>query len=319
MQSVTADRASDMPMLQILASIVVLLGLSTAASAQKRQHDLASQSAQACQAQEHRAYVAHEQGRECIAYRYFEQSWRPKDPVLIFLHGDLTQDQIASATRSASLLENLHAAAKNVVLMHAVKILIIERPGTFGSSGNHFEIRRTRLEAALVSGAIDHLKEKLNVTTFSVAGQSGGASVAAGILTLGRTDIACAVLASGGYELAQAIVKAAPGNDGLRRQQQWLWRYNVADDIDGIAKSEKRRIVVIADTNDRVVPFAGQQRLATALTRKGHSAQFQPVRAQDENRHVLENEALRVAARCANQLPADMWFANIPLIEQKRR
>jgi predicted esterase len=308
-----------MMMWQPLTPIALILALTTQVCAQNRQHDLESRDAQKCHSQENRVHVAHPQGRECVAYRFFEQSWRPADPVVVFLHGDPAPDEIANEKTRATLLANLHQAAKQDVLTHSVKILVIERPGTFGSSGDHYDIRRTRLEVALVSGAIDLLKEKFNIATFSIAGQSGGASVAAGIMTLGRTDISCAVLASGRYELVVPVSKGGADSGALKQKQHWLHRYDIADDIDGIAKSEKRRILVVADPNDRVVPFAGQRRFADALSRKGHPTQFQPLRAQDDNRHVLVNEALRLAARCANQLPADMWFSGMSMIEQKRR
>jgi pimeloyl-ACP methyl ester carboxylesterase len=310
-----AMRVATLPL-----AVALLTAMTDPSLAQKPQLDQESRDPQRCLAQDNRVHVAHEQGRACIAYRFFDQSTRPMDPVLVVLHGDLLPADLADAKRSKALLANLHDAAQQDVNALRVKILVIERPGTFGSSGDHNDIRKSRLEVALISGAIDILKTKHKFSTFAIAGQSGGAAVAAGILARGRADITCAVLASGRYDLAtHGRAHARSNGYTLKNRGRWLDLYNIVDDLEGVAKSDRRQIVLLADTDDQVVPFDGQKQFADALLRKGHVAQFQAVRALDEKRHGLTYAAMTVAARCANERPADMWFSGLKLIAGKNR
>jgi pimeloyl-ACP methyl ester carboxylesterase len=307
-------------MRQRLLPFAFLTAMAIPSAAQKRLLELESRDPQRCHTQENRVHVARDQGRECLAYRFFSQQWREMDPVLVVLHGDLLPEDLGDAKRSKAILANLHNAAQQDVNNLRVKIVVIERPGTFGSSGDHNDIRKSRLEVALISDAIDTLKKRHNFLTFAIAGQSGGAAVAAGILTLGRTDITCAVLASGRYDLAtHGRAHASKNGYTLKKQGRWLDLYDIVEDLEGVAKSDKRRIVVIADADDKVVPFESQQLFAGALSRKGHAGQFQAVRAFDRKRHGLTDAAMRVASRCANERPADMWFSGLTLIEQKKR
>ena len=48
-----------------------------------------------------------------------------------------------------------------------------------------------------MNAVVDGLKARLGLDDLALAGQSGGAAIAAGLLTLGRKDVQCVVLGSG--------------------------------------------------------------------------------------------------------------------------
>ena len=52
-----------------------------------------------------------------------------------------------------------------------------------------------------MNAAVDMIKERYKIGRLAVAGQSGGGSVVASLLSLGRRDIACAAPASGALDI----------------------------------------------------------------------------------------------------------------------
>lgn len=73
--------------------------------------------------------------------------------------------------------------------------------GTYGSSGNHGQRRQAR--TIVLDAASNELRKRYGIGQFVLLGHSGGATVAAALLTLGRTDVKCAVMTSGAFALVQ--------------------------------------------------------------------------------------------------------------------
>jgi len=89
---------------------------------------------------------------------------------------------------------------ERTVQVFGVSVIVLERPGTFGSSGNH--LRRGQVAEFLVlNSALDAIRQRYNIQQFVLMGHSGGATAAAALLTLGRNDVSCAVLTSGALGL----------------------------------------------------------------------------------------------------------------------
>ena len=80
--------------------------------------------------------------------------------------------------------------------------LIIARPGTYGSSGNHYRRRQVE-EFRALNAAVDAIKARYAIQRFILSGHSGGATAASALLTFGRRDIDCAVLTSGAWGLLE--------------------------------------------------------------------------------------------------------------------
>ncbi|ABL70497.1 alpha/beta fold hydrolase [Paracoccus denitrificans] len=182
-------------------------------------------------------------------------------------------------------------------------VIILSRPGTFGSSGDHLR-RRQPEEFLALAGALDDIRADHRIGRFVLMGHSGGATAAAALLTLGRDDIACAVLTSGAFDLlerAEALREARgsrsrPGLDltGLPHP------YDPMEHLDGIVDDPQRLIVVIGNRDDRVTPFHFQRRFHEGLVARGHRAELREAAAQPPGFHdLLGNPGARAAAECA--------------------
>jgi len=76
-----------------------------------------------------------------------------------------------------------------------VRYVFVSRVGMQGSSGNHAE-RRFPKETIVMNAVTDALKIRLGLDKLALAGHSGGSTIAASLLTMGRNDVTCAVLGS---------------------------------------------------------------------------------------------------------------------------
>ncbi len=155
--------------------------------------------------------------------------------------------------------------------------------------------RRSLREARLVNAAIDGIKAKHRIGRFDLSGQSSGGRLVAILLTM-RSDIRCAVSASGGLAQRQ-----------LFQLRAWRWKRFIVDPIsivDKIVPDADRRIFLLGDQWDQIVPFEIQQSYHDALVAAGHRPLLIATRgkARGKNYHGLTDVALRVARWCADGL-----------------
>ena len=116
-----------------------------------------------------------------------------------------------------------------------------------------------------------------------LVGQSGGAAVAIAMLTLGRTDVACVVGASGEYSAAEQ-------------------RYDVVDYVGRIKSDPARRILLIGDPEDRNAAFKLQRSFAEKIRSAGHAVVLLEVEGKGPDRHLLDHLANPAAAMCARDM-----------------
>lgn len=242
-------------------------------------------------------------GDECI--RYFAGAVLNHAPVVIVMfHGDRT---VEMHRPPASIRGNTLAAkvvqAQVLSRRAGVPVVIVARPGTYGSSGNHGQRRQAR-EFIALDGALNELRKRYGIGQFVLLGHSGGATVAAALLTLGRADVKCAVMTSGAFALVQRAqmlrqrkgLPSRPGHDtnGL------LHPYDPQEHIAGIAVAPARQLFVMGSVDDQVTPFVLQERFYQALIRAGHPAQLVKAQGVPAAFHQLRNDiGLRTAADCA--------------------
>ena len=126
------------------------------------------------------------------------------DPV-IFLRGDAVELRdtglAANPFYLATSAHDVQALAEQFALSFGRPYLHLARPGILGSSGNHLDRRRPR-EVALVDAALSRLKQHFGWARLNLVGQSGGGHLVAALMAR-RTDIDCAVIASGNTAVAQ--------------------------------------------------------------------------------------------------------------------
>jgi len=168
------------------------------------------------------------------------------------------------------------------------------------SSGRHSERRKLR-EYLSVNAAVDAIKARLGLERVHLGGQSGGAATVGALLTLGRDDVVCAVASSGPFD---ALARA---RDQLSQSRQG-WNgcdttgvcgiYNVTDHVDGVKRSESRRIFIIGDPQDSNTAFKYQAAFAEKLKTAGHDVTLSEGNALGAAHHSLTHMSNRTLGWC---------------------
>lgn len=218
-------------------------------------------------------WVNYEGGVDCI--RYFSAGNLQSAPlVVVVFKGDRTP----YIRRDPKLIPANTAAAQRKIAQRLRKqtglpVVIIARPGTYGSSGNHYH-RRQRSEFLALNATLDRLRERYNIQQFILTGHSGGATAASALLTFGRKDIRCAILTSGAWDLlnrAEALRRERGEPSDVGKDVTGLANpYDPLYHIDTITPDPQRRIWVIGNLQDHFTPFELQVKFARELREKKH-------------------------------------------------
>jgi hypothetical protein len=172
--------------------------------------------------------------------------------------------------------------------------VILKRPGTGGSSGNQWRDGKTARETAVIDAALDVLAQRHGIERWAVASQSGGASLAANLLAQ-RRDVACAALGSGPLALrAQLTLQGAADTlvTGLD---------DPMTHVDAIAPDPSRRVFVLSDAQDSLVPLVVQLPWVERAYSRGLAVEHLVGHGWGGGpmHHDLTWQAVQVAARCA--------------------
>ena len=243
-------------------------------------------------------------GSECIGF--FASSISPNDTAVVFhFPGDFTAEYLAMPidTWAKQFQRTADSAAKEF----AIPFIVIARPGTVTSTGNHND-RKTIKEFHTVSAAIDRIKARYRFQKVAVSGQSGGGSLAGGMLSL-RSDLVCAVPGSGAldFEALNRIRRAQDGKPTTPQESaRYLsTRYSPIAHIRGIPRDPKRRIFVVGDPRDRNTFFEQQRDFAYRVHAAGHHAQLLYAPGAGDKRHSVSQVATQVAGLCMQDIPDD--------------
>ena len=244
-----------------------------------------------CVAMRDRVWAQTDAGAECIAY-LLPEGGISGSTAIVYFEGDV-EDQ--SAENDARMVANYRRATGDVQARYGVPLVVIGRPGLMGSSGYHL-LGGRRDEGEILNAAVDALKQKLGLARLILAGQSGGARVSAQLLTLGRSDVVCAAMGSGAYDVpgttrgrVRTNVFGEPGQRYLVPLRQ----------VQQVVPSRERRLFVIGDPSDTRAPFAEQRQWAEALQGAGHHAVLLVADGAGPEHHGLARVALQVAGLCA--------------------
>ena len=256
-------------------------------------------SKQLCESVADRVFVRHDLGTACIAY-YATPSQAQVRPAVVYFEGDVPAGDLLKPNFTRDYLANMRSAFQTLAARNGVRFVFIARPGLFGSSGNH-AARRSASEMLTMNAALDAVKARLRLTDIVLAGQSGGSTVAAALLTLGRRDVACAVLGSGllsvvEIEHAHRVREHLPS---IRPALLQVLLFDPTDRLDWIERLQARRIFVLGDPTDTRTPFPQQRRFAERVHALGHHATAIEVVAQGELMHGVAHHTLPAAAQCA--------------------
>ncbi|WP_073971232.1 prolyl oligopeptidase family serine peptidase [Kluyvera intermedia] len=249
-----------------------------------------------CPLQQQALWVNYAGGNACIRYFSAGHLTSAKN-VVVVLSGDRdTLMRRDPADIPNNTVEALNLQAQKLSEKIGLPVIILARPGTYGSSGNHAK-RRQRAEFMAVDAALTSLRERYGMQNFILSGHSGGATAAAAILTLGRQDIRCAILTSGAYGLLERAerLRVIRGEKSQRDKDinGLANPYDPLEHISGIVADPKRHILIIGNLQDRVTPFDLQVKFATALRAKGHWVSLIEWPAVAPQFHQLKSSPLR--------------------------
>ncbi|WP_299684877.1 hypothetical protein [uncultured Tateyamaria sp.] len=242
--------------------------------------------------------VVHGEG-DCIRY-YGSMLDVGAQTVFVSIHGDLPVTGENAKTRLPRLYRKWDSPAKMAARADGQRaeagidgpFVFVARPGLFGSTGFHTE-RRGQREVDLMNRALDLLKQRYGITQFHLSGQSGGGHIVASVLPL-RRDVGCAVTSAGIVSVAQrAMIQT-----GTRDIAGGHPYHDPVDHVDGLPGAPLR-LLVIADPEDAVSPFAAQEHYVGAAQKAGADVSLLTAKGTGARRHSL-GTAGRVAMRlCA--------------------
>lgn len=248
-------------------------------------------------------------GSEVRPFWYFRAKANgPTDKVLIYLHGDVpflerndTRFYRGITTKRLPWFAKTAAAANTDIIM-------LVRPGYFMAPGDTL-FRRAPTTVDTMAAAINWLAQKNDYKSVALVGQSGGAMIAAAMMMRPDQAPACVVLASGSHyhsikrQRRQVTRKRVPSADSLsaaRRREFDAVSFDIGSNLDRVRVDPARRVFVLADRQDAIVPFAGQPRFVAEMTAIGHHATLLELQARGAQRHGLASEGVDVGLRCLN-------------------
>jgi pimeloyl-ACP methyl ester carboxylesterase len=245
-----------------------------------------------CEAETGRIWLVVDQLASCIAY-IVSPGPISGHAALLLLDGD-APGEMTAPEQLAARLEATRRLAEHIQGLYGLPVVAIERPGN-GVSTDSSLGRGTRGEGKIIHAAIDALKQRYGFRRLALAGQSGGATVGAHLLVLGRRDIVCAVMASGRYGMAKmASPKTVWSEADIKR------RFTAPLlDAESIAHQPERRAFIIGDPRDTVASFEEQRKMPDKMRALGHHAELIEAVAPDHLHHGLLGAAVHVAGMCA--------------------
>jgi pimeloyl-ACP methyl ester carboxylesterase len=263
-----------------------------------------SKSKSLCESAPDRVFVKYKLGSECIAY-YVTSGFEDHTKAVLFFDGDASAKDYADAAGREAQLKFKHKLMDTWAAKMQVRYVYVSRVGLNGSSGDH-ALRRLPNETMVMDAAVDILKQRLGLTTIVIAGQSGGSTIAASLLTRGRTDIACAVLGSGAYELAalEYEFRTAHGQK-ITKEAIAKTVYDPSEHVDGIRPDPNRRIFILGDAADQTTAVDQQIRFTDEVEAAGHHVRFAFINAGGEHDHAAFRVTIPAAGACLNGMSDD--------------
>lgn len=261
-----------------------------------------------CEENPHRVHVSTRWGTECIAYHVTKGQEDQREAV-IFLDGDIAIERFADPGRMRRDLKSIHRVLQRWADKLKVRYIYISRLGTHGSSGNHGE-RRKPTETMIMNAVVDVIKKRLGLERIVLAGQSGGSTIAASLLSLGRRDVACAVLGSGAFEMVE-LRHADLTRSGFRVTKEELDKvtFDPSSHVDAIPPDARRRIFILGGEADARTPFDQQARYAESLEKHGHHVKVMTVDAQGKHEHGATLFTIPTAGGCLKGAADDALVA----------
>jgi hypothetical protein len=216
----------------------------------------------------------------------------PTPRVMVYIPSDqmaFDQADAGYTTRNPKIVQGL---TDGMQARAGVPFILLSRPGTFGSSGEHKQ-RRRELEPRLMSAALDAIKARHGITELVLVGLSGGGHIVASLLGW-RSDIVCAVPTS-------SVSSPRLRWQGMGRTADLTGYTDSYEPVDHLRREvfhPQLRVFVLGDLKDSNVVWATQTPLAERLKALGADVTLLNGEGSDGQRHALGGSGQRVGAMC---------------------
>ncbi len=265
-------------------------------------HQAEARSRQLCESQPGRVFVSVKFVSECVAYSVTAGNENRPEAVFFF-DGDAPAQANAKAFDDYMRVGQLSAEKQmlNWANNFHIRYFYISRLGVQGSSGSSTKTRRTAHETLILGLAAKVLAKRYGIKNMAIAGQSGGSTIGAGMMTMGFNGIKCMSLGSGAFDPIGLFADDSRAN-GRSVDREALKRtiYNPASFIHSIPADPNRRIFVLGDTQDPKAKFPQQASFVKGLQEAGHHALLSKIAGQYH--HGASDYALAAAGGCMNGL-----------------
>lgn len=248
-------------------------------------------------------WVETQHANECIRYYPAWLSPAENQKVMVYFPGYL----LLRTSRGERLVTPSYKQNSPKKVLHMMQqwageanapAILMGRPGTYGSSGNH-EKSRQITEIELMHQSLNILKTEYRIKEFIVIGQSGGGKIAAAMLNI-RKDVSAAVLTAGLLPVHRLShrwrkIRRTPG---VKKHPLDIL-YDPTEYIANITKDPQPTIIVISDPRDLVIPFDSHIFYVNKLKKEGLTAHHIFAHAPPPKRHILGTHGQKAAALIA--------------------
>lgn len=233
-------------------------------------------------------------GGECIRYWIAGKAGiSNQSGVLVYIPSDQMSFDTAYPDYSKRSPSSMQIIVDEIYSRVNVPTILLSRPGIFGSSGEH-KGRRLLAESLLMSAALDEIKLRYEIETFSLVGLSGGGHVVVSLLGL-RSDIVCAVPTS-------SVSSPRLRWELMGRKSDFTGNVDSYEPVDSIKASNsfhpKLRVFVLGDPMDTNVPWQTQTPLVDRLKDAGVETEKLTGIGSDSQRHALGSSGQLIGSLC---------------------
>ncbi|WP_321897296.1 alpha/beta hydrolase family protein [Burkholderia cepacia] len=226
---------------------------------------------------------------DCL--RYWSSGLTEDTGIAVFyFHGDRIWFGEVAAYDDNTAVAQLEYANQAAATL-GMAFVKVARPGLYGSSGSHSASRQMR-EMKLVEGAVREILKRHKVKRFGFAGQSGGGSIAAYLMTR-FPEAECVAFTAACLSL-NALRKAGQKVGGYDYGHPAI--YDPIAHLHELKPTASRQIFVIGDEKDKAALFPNLLDFYEAAKAAGHNIVL--IRAEGLRNHVLDATGQHAVAWC---------------------
>lgn len=251
-------------------------------------------------------YTLDQQGVPFCARYFKSHNFDVNKPTVVQLYGDrsLSISKAPYDIKGNTAFEQQQVATRNSKRT-GMNHIVLARPGTYGSDGNHRE-RRKRDEFEMLNAALSLLSKRYELNNINMIGHSGGGTAVAALMTLGRDDLGCLVVTSGAFNLLERAeyIRARKGltSRPLTDLTGVYQPYDPLQFIDHIPASDSRRLYLVGDSRDNNTLFYFSYLFYKELKKHQHYVELVEAEGLEPFFHDLKDQPwIKIIQECVDK------------------